>query len=234
MQLTRVDFVKKSTHVAEQILCLIENGSLKLGDRLPPEQTICEEVGVSRTSVREALSALELAGVLERRAGDGTYVRFAAPLALARAAALDTLEEGQGAYEAIEARMVVEPGIAQMAAERLGSSDIDKMETALRSMESAVRLGDVEAYLQSDYDFHDAIARACRNHVLTNTAQQYLAFMRGKLWSYMKTKCFCREGHLDESFDIHRRLLDALRERDGSQVKDLMIRHFDHIFEGLK
>ncbi|NPV71041.1 MAG: FadR family transcriptional regulator [Firmicutes bacterium] len=234
MQLTRVDFTKKSTHVAEQLLAQIENGGLRVGDRLPSEQVICEEVGVSRTAVREALSALELAGVLERRPGDGTYVRFAAPLAFARAAAMGTLEEGQGAYDAVEARLVVEPGLAEMAAERFTYDDVVKMKSALAGMETAVQVGDVEGYLQSDYDFHEAIARACKNHVLLNTAQQYLAFMKRGLWGYMKAKCFSREGHLEESLDIHRRLLDALSNRDGAAVRQIMVRHFDHIFEGLK
>ena len=232
--LSKVDSIKKSTHVAEQILALIDAGSLKVGDRLPPEQVICEEVGVSRTAVREALSALELAGVLERRPGDGTYVKFVVPLALARATALDTLEEGQGAYEAIEARLVVEPGIAEMAAERMTDDDIARIRHSFHAMEDAVRLRDVEGYLRHDYDFHEAIAKACRNHVLLNTAQQYLAFMKRKIWSYMKVKCFSREGHLEESLDIHRRLLQALELRDRESVRDLMIRHFDHIIDGLK
>ncbi len=234
MQLIKVDSIKKSTHVAEQILGLIENGALKVGDRLPPEQVICEEAGVSRTAVREALSALELAGVVERRPGDGTYVRFVAPLALARATAIDTLEEGQGAYEAIEARLVVEPGIAEIAAERLTDQDVERMRASLRAMETSVLSGDVEGYLRYDYDFHEAIARACRNHILSNTTQQYLAFMKRRLWAYMKAKCFSRKGHLEESMEIHRRLLGALITRDRVGARHLMVRHFDHIFEGLR
>lgn len=232
--LSKVESTKKSTHVAEQLLALIESGVLKVGDRLPPEQAICEETGVSRTAVREALSALEIAGIVERRPGDGTYVRFAVPLSLARSKVLDALEEGQGAYEAVEARQIVEPGIAEIAARRMSDADLAALERAFQGMEAAASSRDIELYLRFDYDFHDVVARACGNHVLLNTVEQYLAFMKRRVWGYIKTNCFSREGHLEESLEIHRRLLIAFRNRDSEAARVLMVRHFDHIFESLR
>ncbi|MDR7465382.1 MAG: GntR family transcriptional regulator, partial [Armatimonadota bacterium] len=77
MPFQRILTKKKSTHVAEQILQAIMSGQYRVGDRLPPERVLAEEMGVSRPSVREALSALQIVGVVASRVGDGTYVRSA-------------------------------------------------------------------------------------------------------------------------------------------------------------
>jgi GntR family transcriptional repressor for pyruvate dehydrogenase complex len=113
MAFQKIATKRKSVRVAEQITEAIRKNVYNTGDRLPPERLIAEQMGVSRPSVREALSALQIAGVLESRAGDGTYVVSRADR---QDAGILLLEEEESPVEALEARRVIERAIAQAAA----------------------------------------------------------------------------------------------------------------------
>lgn len=228
---TKWDSTKKSIFVAEQIMKNIEDGRFQIGEKLPPEQTLVEEIRVSRTSIREALAALELAGIIERRAGDGTYVRSCLPLSQHQA--LRVLEESQGALEAIEARSIVEPGIAELACERMGEKDLRSLHSIVQRMHLASGKDNLDEFIEADYDFHGFLARCCKNPILEKTMDQYLHLMRQQLWKYIKTKCFNSPARIEQCICVHEAILTALRRVDKETVRREMQRHFDDIFEAL-
>ena len=105
--------------IAARVVAMITERHLKPGDRLPPERELAQVMGVSRSSLREALRALSLLGVTEMRQGDGTYLTALDPDALMRPFGLVlALSDGQ-LQELFEARRVIEPGLAALAAERI-------------------------------------------------------------------------------------------------------------------
>src|ERR1041384_6748092 len=105
--------------IAQRLIALITERQLKPGDRLPPERELSAAMGVSRSSLREALRALAMLGVAEMRQGDGTYLTSLEPGTLMRPVGLVLALSDAGLAELFEARKLVEPGLAQLAAERI-------------------------------------------------------------------------------------------------------------------
>jgi len=123
--------------IVEQVQDLIKEGKLKLGDKLPPEHILAEKFGTSRPSVREALSALEILGVIESRGGKGNFIKgnLNSPLYEQR---FRELQEEESPFELLEARKAVETEIAGLAAEKATPEDIREIEEALDRMENAL------------------------------------------------------------------------------------------------
>src|SRR3954463_9353436 len=163
--------------IAARVIALITERHLNPGDRLPPERELAQAMGVSRSSLREALRALSLLGVTEMRQGDGTYLTALDPDALMRPFGLVlALNDGQ-LQELFEARRVIEPGLAALAAERIDEPALDALApggvgapppAALRACvsEAAGAVHDEEAFLRIDLELHGLIARAASNSIL--------------------------------------------------------------------
>src|SRR3954454_22157958 len=106
--------------IAQRLIALIIERQLQAGDRLPAERELAASMGVSRSSLREGLRALAMLGVTEMRHGDGTYLTSLEPEALMRPVGLVLSLSDSGLEELFEARKLVEPGLARLAAERIG------------------------------------------------------------------------------------------------------------------
>ena len=118
---SKQDSTKKPAIIVKRIIELIEDGTLKPGDKLPNEFEIVKQTDISRSSVREALSALEIMNVIQRIPGEGTFVSYSAPSGKSAPRGilekfLEDTENVNGSFEALEARMALEPSVAVMAA----------------------------------------------------------------------------------------------------------------------
>ena len=149
--------------ITERLLSLIRSGHLKVGSKLPPERELAEMLGVSRTMVREALSALQLAGIVERRPGLGTVITRVAPPGVG----IDRyVQASVSIAELIEARMAVEFGITHLLCEHK-EPDYGETVGLLDTMRLAVRQDlKPENYIAPSLDFHLALARATERPVL--------------------------------------------------------------------
>src|SRR4030042_4632456 len=114
-KLTQTRFKKKSSFIADQILRLIHSGRYKVGTKLPSERIITEQMGVSRPSLREAISALQIVGILETRPGDGTYVCAHVATDERMRQALTVLQECDSPFENMQARKALEIGAVRLA-----------------------------------------------------------------------------------------------------------------------
>ncbi|MEA1960091.1 MAG: FadR/GntR family transcriptional regulator [Bacillota bacterium] len=147
----------------EQLKEMIKRGELKPGNKLPSERDMAESLGVSRASVREALTALEAIGILDIRPGEGTFVRQTndqetfEPLALVLA-----VEQNPGA-QMMEVRRVLESESAALAAERASQEDLNKIDKSLKKMKAS---STVQEAVAADLRFHFAIAEATKNTIL--------------------------------------------------------------------
>src|SRR5713226_5184178 len=112
--------------IVEQIEGLLEKGDLRAGDQLPPERQLAEQFQVSRASVREALRTLELLGIVETRAGGGTFVRRTSPDDLARPLS-NLIARGHTLADVIEVRGLIEPAIAASAAKRVTQEQLAEL-----------------------------------------------------------------------------------------------------------
>lgn len=141
----------------------IHEASLQVGDRLPTERDLAERLQVSRASVRQAIVALEVKGVVEVRHGDGMYLRR--PQGIGESL-LKLLERRQRLPEVLEAREALECKLAELAAKRRTDADIQAIAIALEHMAEEIARGSIGA--EGDAEFHGAIAVASHNAVLAH------------------------------------------------------------------
>lgn len=154
--------------VAHQIKTLIRNGTLKVGDQLPSERELTTQLNVSRTSIREALRALEMAGYIESRVGvsGGTFVKDVSIEQIVEPFAMVLYKHKNFVLDILEVRRILEVEIAEMAADRRTEDDLQKIADSLLRMETDIVGGGIG--LDGDSDFHYALARATHNQVLLN------------------------------------------------------------------
>lgn len=201
--------------VSDRIEALIRAENIRPGERLPSERELAIALGVSRTSLREALIALELGGVVEVRGGSGVYVSERAP---AQAA-------GPGPFEVLAARRSIEAEVAAMAARNASASAIDAILVALEQMEQQHE--DRVEHEAADRNFHLAIARAAGNSALVGVLE-YLWNQRGTPWHEMnehgQTEALRRQALID-----HRSILAAIAAHDVAGARQAMRAHLDRV-----
>lgn len=208
--------------IIDQIKEKIYDGQLKKGDKLPSERTLTEELRVSRASIREAFSALEMIGLIESKHGEGTFIKentddnFLKPLSL-----LFMLEENVQ-KELIELRKMIEISGARFAAWRANQDDLEEIGHWVKLMED--NYGDAEICRKADREFHYALARATGNRLvykLLNSISEvidlYLAnAMKRIVKNDNKVKILIRQ---------HRNIYDAIRNGDQNLAQKAMEEH---------
>lgn len=212
-------------HVAERLTRAIAGGKYKPGDRLPGERDLAQTYEVSRPTVREAIIALELDGLVEVRIGSGVYVRDASP-SPASHVAMDV-----GAFELTEARLLIEGETAALAATHITDEEVADLEQLLERMATASRASAGAGEL-IDQQFHEAIARASRNSALLQTVEQ--------LWTTRNRSPQCvsifektrAKGYLPVVAE-HRAIVEALRLRDPNAARAAMRDHLSRVLDYL-
>jgi GntR family transcriptional regulator, uxu operon transcriptional repressor len=205
--------------VASRIQDLIQQNGFKAGDRLPAERELATMLSVSRASLREALIALELGGVVEVRSGSGVYVcgQVATPG--------EVPEAGPGPFEVLSARRLIETEIAAMAARNATDAAVDAILTAVLEMERSHE--DRSSNELADRAFHVAIAQAAGNAALLGVVE-YLWSQRGTLWSRLKEHYRTEELRKATLVD-HRAILGAIAARDPAGARQAMRTHLERV-----
>ena len=223
------DTQKKSFYVAQQILQRIENGDMKPNDKLPPERIIAEQMEVSRTIVREALTALQLAGIIQSRVGDGTYVRSSPLPGNFRSGfehIVKRIDAGLDVMEAIEAREALDLTAVHLAIENARPRDIREIKGILDRMEECITKEDYAGYVRLGFDFHLAVARASGNRFVEHGVTYLTDMTRKNGW-------IIEENHTAEtvlqSLEIHRSIFTSIEQKDLSLALDSVKRHTDRI-----
>lgn len=196
-----------SDQVVERLRAEIVEGRWRVGERIPPEPELIADLGVARGTLREALRALQYAGMIDIRRGDGTFVsaRSEVPGALARS--------GGTIGDVLEARAAIEPQLARLAAVRADDADIARIEAALahRALLSRDRPSPASAELwaAADSAVHEAIARAAHNPILFEVYSALLPRLQESVQS-----AITRDGFSRDDPRGHEEVLQAIRRRD--------------------
>src|SRR5580704_5774820 len=164
--LTPVVRTTLTADICRKMVSELIRGTWSEGERIPAERELCQKLGVGRASLREALKALEIMGMIETRLGDGTYVCkrsdfFSRPLLWAIVSSSEA-----DARELVEARTLIEVELAGLAAERATSESLEQISEQLRHMERAKK--NPQEFVQADVNFHLAIAQAASSSILMN------------------------------------------------------------------
>jgi GntR family transcriptional repressor for pyruvate dehydrogenase complex len=213
-------------NIVVQLQALIADGRLKPGDRLPPERVLAETFQVSRTSIREALRALELRGLIEGHQGGGTFVRTVSAEDLARPMASALLAGAREVAELFELREMIEPPIARKAAERAQPHHLVELERIVEQQRVKVERG--EPYPDEDAAFHYTVAVAADNAALLRLVNVVMDLLRETRSTYLQSGPRPRR-----SLQGHRQVLAALRAHDPELAEGSMRRHIRDVAEGV-
>jgi len=197
---------------------LISSGEFTAGARLPTERELTQRFGVSRSSLREAVRALALVGVLESRVGDGTYVTTLEPeLLLTGVGFVSDLVGGGSLLELHQVRRILEPEATRLATLRLTEEDFARLEECLQRMDLE---DSAQSFIEADTEFHAVILEASGNATLASLIQNLSSgTVRARMW-----QALVAEGAVQATRASHRAIYDALLERDADRAAaaDLM------------
>ena len=211
--------------VIEQIKNKIKCGEIKKGDKLPSEREMAESIGVSRASVREAIRALEVVGLVESRQGAGNYIKTNFDNSLFEPLSVMFMLQESSVEEMYDLRETLELQCAKLCAKNIEENEIALLTAIVDRMYIA---GSEEESLELDIKFHYLIAKTSRNVLLINVleviSQLMDEFIRKSRMQIL------HEGNTKESLlEIHENLLRALKCRDESKVYNAMKEHFNLI-----
>ncbi|MGH7264728.1 MAG: FadR/GntR family transcriptional regulator [Candidatus Rokuibacteriota bacterium] len=204
--------------IVRQIKGLIADGQLKSGDRLPPERDLAERFRVSRTSVREALRALESTGLVAIRAGEGAFVREVSVESLIEPLALVILNQREAIAELYEARRLLEPPIAGLAARRASPEEVHELARILTAQAGEVAAG--RTGLAQDAAFHATLAHSTHNRAITRIVTTLMDLLTQSREESLRTP-----GRPERSHQDHRRILSAIEGRDALAAERAMLDH---------
>ena len=207
--------------LAAQIHALVARGEFVVGQRLPAERALAERFDVSRTSVREAIIALELQGVVEVRGGSGIYV---CEPGANRPPAMQ--EPGAGPFELLRARCLIESEIAALAAASRSDADLDRLFEALTAMRD--QMTDKAANAEADRRFHLCIAQSTGNSVLLATVTSMWDQAQGPVWEKIEQH-FHTQALRQASQADHQRIFGALVARDAQGARQAMRDHLERV-----
>lgn len=204
--------------VVQRIKELLEQGELKAGSRLPPERDLAEMLSISRPSLRTALKALSVMGIIRAKPGAGTYIADSLPEVFTEPMRFMTLIHNTSDEELFEARLIIEAGLAELAAERALSSDLRALSDEIEAMRETV--GDPEKFLVHDVRFHQAIARAAGNKVMSGVMDTV-----AHLLFHLRRQTIAHASSFIEAIDWHQKIYEAIKKHDSKRAKEATTGH---------
>jgi GntR family transcriptional regulator, transcriptional repressor for pyruvate dehydrogenase complex len=214
--------------IYNQILSQIQSGTFRIGDKLPTERELCEQFGVSRAPVRQALSALELNGVIYSRQGEGVYVK-------SNQLASENFQtaiffESVSPEDIVEARMNIEPLIVKYAAQRATDEDIEDLRSTIKRMEEETKTG---VYVpETDEKLHNGIAKASHNDLFIKfMAAISNAMKQQEMWKFIRDRTVTRPDYRDVNFKEHQLLIKAIEDRNEEKAVEIMTNHMQNLYD---
>ena len=197
--------------IADQIATLIASGEFLRGHRLPSERDLAAQLRVSRPSVREALIALEMEGLVRVQIGAGIFVTNH------RQPVLEPIDGGRGPLELLRARWLIEGEVAAAAARKATPAELGRMRSSLEAMERMV--DDIGEFRAAERDFHVHIAAGTHNGALVSVVRHLWNDVGGAVWRRMD-EAF--RNTVTPSLRDHRTILAALEARDAPRSRNAM------------
>jgi GntR family transcriptional repressor for pyruvate dehydrogenase complex len=211
--------------IVKQIEESIQKGVLKAGDQLPAERELALQFGVSRTAVREAVKSLHEKGLVDPCPGRGTFITSETSDSI-RVTFDRMIRSGsrEGTLHLVEAREILEPGIAALAATRVTEEGLSELREAVNIMDSAKR--DPDAFIEADLDFHLALAEAAANPLILSLIDSIVGVLRAQ-----RLRIFQVEGGPERGQYHHKRILEAIEHHDPAGAREAMRAHLRQVRE---
>ena len=212
--------------IADQLISLIQDGTLAPGDRLPSERQLAEDLQVSRTAVREALHSLASMGYIESRVGEGTYVKQLTLDSIMHPLSSMLIKDEKLIRELIDVRILLETETAKLAAQAITPDKADKLYESLTIMEESVARGG--SGLTGDNAFHNTIA-----DITGNDALRMILNMCGTLLAKSRAATLQLPGQPKKSLADHRTIYEAICSGNSEKAATAMTVHLQKAYRNL-
>jgi GntR family transcriptional regulator, transcriptional repressor for pyruvate dehydrogenase complex len=222
---------KVSAIAAEQIVDAIQRGDYPVSSKLPSEFELAELMGVSRPSIREALSALQAMSIIESRPGSGNYI-LRKPSSSDETDTVLLIESETGCLEVMEARGVLEPPIAALVANKASGEVVARLRESISDMRDHAANDDFDAYFDADKQFHIALSDAVGNALITAALSPLLDTMDQRVYREFTRHYYLKNvDDIQHVVDLHQEILGAIVVRDGDTAFAKTVEHWDRMRE---
>lgn len=208
---------------------LIMSGQLKHGDRLPPQDELARQFGVSRNTVREAINKLTVMGLLTAKQGIGTIINITSPSAYMASLSDHLLLQPATVRDFMEARVIIEAASVRLAVLRATPEIVGVLETNVRKQRDALRKGSVNAFISLDVEFHFCLAKAGDNKVL----MQFLETLTDLLGKFIKEVSLLPRA-MQNAYAFHRDILRLIGARDADGAERKMLEHLRDVVKSIE
>ena len=208
--------------VVAQIRALIDDGRLKQGDQLPTERELSETFRVSRATIREAIRTLESAKLVQSRQGDGTYVLASSEETLVQTLAAVLFNEKDTIYDIFYVRKIIEPHVAELAAENATLGEIKELATLIMEHEESIAEG--KSVTKYDSAFHGLLARMSKNPIMERLLSALVDLFEQTRGEYLQN-----DERAKKSFIGHHEVFTAIKSRDCTAARRAMSRHLEKV-----
>ncbi|WP_274307505.1 FadR/GntR family transcriptional regulator [Solibacillus daqui] len=231
MQYNKVITRKKYEEVFEVLHEKITSGKLQPGDRLDSVEHLAEQFAVSRSAIREALSALNAMGLIEIKQGSGTFVKQFSEENLHLPLSKTIVSNRDSIPHLLELRKIIEVGTAVSAAKHRSQDDIQKLEQILQKMKEVQ--GDGELGEQVDFEFHATIAAASQNPLLVNLLAQVSDLMLDTMRATRRLLLFSSKTASEQLYDEHMQIFLAIKQQNTNLAELAMFSHLSNVENAL-
>lgn len=222
LQASRQSARNGARRIRDFIVGAAADGRMAPGAKLPTERELARQFAVPRNAVRKTLAQLEAEGAITRHVGRGTFLAGAAPAEGAQFPA-DSVSHTSPA-ELMEARLRIEPALAELIVTNATAADFERMETCL---EKAERAGSLDEFEMWDAALHQALATATHNRFVTRVLDMVAAVREQSEWGKLKDRIVTPERRLKYQ-EEHRAIVQALKARDADRARVTLLAHLQH------
>ena len=231
MPFERVKARKVSAIAAEQIVEAIQRGDYPVSSKLPSEFELAEQMGVSRPSIREALSALQAMSIIKSRPGSGNYV-LRKPSSSEESDTVHLIESEAGCLEVMEARGVLEPPVVALVAKKASGDLLDRLKELIAKMRKHAAQDNFDDYFEADKSFHIELADAAGNPLVTAALAPLLDTMEQRVYREFTRHYYLKNvDDLQHVVDLHNEILDAIEANDEKTAFAKTVEHWDRMRE---
>ncbi len=228
MEISPISMKRIYQSIISQFIGLIKDGNLKVGERLPPERSLAEMFKVSRASIREAFSAMEIIGLIEVRPGEGSFITdlnigpfisTISPLLVTN----DNLET-----DLLDFRKLIEIEAVKLAAIKADESELSLLQNSLSKMEAAVKKNDAVMGAEADVEFHKALFSLTGNCILVKAAE-CTAYLFESSVKFNRARILKDENNSKVLLAQHSSIFNAIRQRNVQEASEIMEKHLGFV-----
>ena len=223
----KIERISVTDKVVSSICSLIKSPEYAVGDRLPPEMAMCEQLGVGRSTIREALRVTQALGLIEIRSGKGAFIRRQEINSAESLTEWFSVKEEEVAA-LMEVRMAIETLAAKLAVTRGSKHQIEKMQAVHRDFAEAVRSGDIIGMTKLDAAFHESIVEAGNNRLLMK-----IGLLLSDSFVEYRMRSFAVTENISRALVPHEKILDAIISKNASAAASAVLKHLESSLEDM-